>query len=80
MNILIYILLITFLFLIHIEVSIGNVFYRVNSLGVKTFNIRLLVNYLIEPLRNRFLWYLDLLDCNYIIVLTISLILYFTIL
>ena len=69
------IILITFLF--YVEFSVGNVFYRINHLGIKCLNLKHAFYYLIEPLRNKFLWNVELLDVNYIFILILSNIFYF---
>ena len=50
--------------------------FRPNSLGKSSFNFYSLFSYLIDPLHNKFLWNIQLLDVNYIFVLGISLLLY----
>lgn len=72
MNYLIFILIITILFLIYVEYSVGNVIYRVTSSGIKEFHFSNIIHYLIEPLKNSFLWNVQLLDVNYIFILGIS--------
>jgi hypothetical protein len=71
---------ITLSFLFYVEYSVGHVFYRVNSLGYKSFHLSSIFYYLIEPLRNKFLWNYQLLDVNYIFILINSIIIYFLIL
>ena len=71
---------ITLFFLFYVEYSVGNVFYRVNSLGYKSFHLSSFIHYLIDPLKNKFLWNYQLLDVNYIFILTNSIIIYFLIL
>ena len=77
---LLYLFIITLFFLIYVEFSVGNVFYRVNSLGYKSFHLSSVIHYLIEPLKNKFLWNYQLLDVNYIFILINSIIIYFIIL
>ena len=77
MNIYIYIILITILFAIYVEYSVGGIFLRPNSLGKSSFNFYSLFSYLIDPLYNKFLWNIQLLDVNYIFVLGCSLFLYY---
>jgi len=76
---LIYILLITILFVCYVEYSVGNVIYRVGADGLKSFRLMNIVYYLIDPLYNHFLWKLNLLDVNYIFTIVISTILYYNI-
>ena len=66
MNIYIYIILITILFSIYIEYSVGGILFRPNSLGKISFNIKSLWSYLINPLHSKVLWNPSLLDINYI--------------
>lgn len=77
---LVYIFLITLIFLLYVEFSVGHVFYRVNSDGIRSLHISSIFNYLIEPLRNNFLWNYQLLDVNYFFILINSIILYFLLL
>jgi len=75
-----YLLTITLFFLLYVEISVGNVFYRINSLGYKSFHLSSIIHYLIEPLKNKFLWNYQLLDVNYVFILINSIIIYFVIL
>ena len=61
--------IITIFFIIYIEYNVGNIFIRMNSNGIKVLNFNSLFNYLINPLFNRFLWNIQLLDVNYIFVI-----------
>ena len=77
MKLYLYIFLVTTLFLLYVEYSIGNVFYRMNSSGIYSFQPMSIISYLMEPLYNSFLWNIRLLDVNYVFVLFISLIVYY---
>ena len=77
MNVNFYIIAITIIFIIYVEYSVGGILFRPNSLGKSSFNFYSLFSYLIDPLHNRFLWNIQLLDVNYIFVLGISLFLYY---
>ena len=57
------------LFLWYVEKTVGNVFIRPNSLGNRTFSWYLLASFLIEPLYNKHLWYMSLLDINSFVVI-----------
>ena len=72
-----YLLIVTSLFIFHIETSVGNIFLRINDQGIYIFNFVSLVSYLIHPLHNSFLWNPNLLDVNYIFIILISIIIYF---
>ena len=71
-----YLLIVTFLFIFHIETSVGNIFLRINDRGIYIFNFVSLGSYLIHPLHNSFLWNPNLLDVNYIFIILISIIIY----
>lgn len=77
MNFFLYLGIITILFLIYVEYSVGNIIYRINSSGFRSINILNILRYLVEPFTNRFLWNIRLLDVNYIFILVISVIIYF---
>ena len=77
MNFFLYLGIITILFLIYVEYSVGNIIYRVDSSGVRRIHIINILRYLVEPFTNRFLWNIRLLDVNYIFVLSCSLFLYY---
>lgn len=74
-----YILLVTILFVCYVEYSVGNVIYRVGADGLKGFRLMNIIHYLIDPLHNHFLWKLNLLDVNYIFTIVISTISYYNI-
>ena len=65
MKYLYYFIIITILFIVYLEYSVGGILFRPNSLGKNALNIRSLLSYLIDPLYNRFLWNSELLDVNY---------------
>tara|TARA_Y100000389_G_C17197046_1_gene381734 strand:- start:300 stop:542 length:243 start_codon:yes stop_codon:yes gene_type:complete len=77
MNYLLYISIVTVLFIIYVEYSVGGILWRQTSSGVKSFNFGSLFNYLIDPLRQKFLWNKELLDVNYVFVVIISSIIYY---
>lgn len=76
MKLFIYLFVITILFLIYVECSVGNVIYRVTSDGSRKILVKNIIHYLIEPLKNGYLWKLSVLDLNYIFVIVLSLIIY----
>jgi hypothetical protein len=76
MNLLLYIIFVTTIFIIYVEYNVGGILFRPNSLGKLSTNLYSMFSYLIDPLYNKFLWSVQLLDVNYIFVLGISLLLY----
>jgi len=77
MNYLLYIFIVTVLFIVYVEYSVGGILWRQTSSGMKSFNFGSLFNYLIDPLRQKFLWNVELLDVNYVFVVIISSIIYY---
>jgi len=77
MNYLLYISIVTVLFIIYVEYSVGGILWRQTSSGVKSFNFGSLFNYLINPLRQKFLWNVELLDVNYVFVVIVSSLIYY---
>ena len=77
MNYLLYISIVTVLFIIYVEYSVGGILWRQTSSGVKSFNFGSLFNYLINPLRQKFLWNKELLDVNYVFVVIVSSLIYY---
>ena len=76
MNIFLYILIITIIFIIYTEFSVGGILIRSNSTGGKSFNFRSLINFMIHPLHNKLLWNFKSLDINYPFIIFISIIFY----
>ena len=76
-QILIFNIIITFLFLLYIEISVGNIWFRINSNGLRNINLISMINFLLNPLYNKFLWNIQLLDINYIFIIIISNIIYY---
>ena len=71
-----FLIFVTIIFLFYVEYYVGNVIYRVTADGSKKIIIRRILYFLIEPFTNPFLWYLNVLDLNYIFILTLSTIIY----
>ena len=53
-------IIITFLFLLYIEISVGNIWFRINSDGLRNINLISMINFLLKPLYNKFLWNIQL--------------------
>ncbi|MBG02279.1 MAG: hypothetical protein CL470_08425 [Acidimicrobiaceae bacterium] len=77
MNFLLFIFIITISFLIYVEMSVGNVIYRITSTGIRQIHFMNIIQYLLEPFHNPFLWKIQLLDINYIFIIGISTIIYY---
>ena len=71
MKYLYYFIIITILFIVYVEYSVGGILFRPNNLGKIVINIRSSLSYLIHPLYNRFLWNPKLLDVNYPFVILV---------
>ena len=66
-----YILIITVLFIIYVEHTVGNILFRINSQGYQSINFSSMIHFLLHPLHNSFLWNYKLLDINYPFILCI---------
>ena len=73
---LLYLVIITLLFLVYVEYSVGGILFRVNSSGNQELHLEGTISYLLDPLVNSFLWNLKLLDVNYIFIIGLSTIIY----
>jgi len=76
MELLLFLGIITLGFIIWIEYSIGNIFFRISGKGYKEINFLSLFNFMIHPLHNSFLWNWKLLDTNYIFIIGLSILYY----
>ena len=73
----IYSLLFFLLFIVFIEIYIGNILIRPNSSGILEYNFLSLGSYLIHPLHNSFLWDKRILFCNFPLMYGLFLLTYF---
>ena len=77
MNLLIILLIVTILFIIYSEYSVGGLLIRSNSSGGKSMNFSSMFNFMIHPLYNTLLWNFKSLDINYPFVILCTIILYY---
>ena len=73
MNLFWILLIVTILFIIYVEYSVGGILIRSNSSGGKSVNLSSMFNFMINPLHKTFLWNIKSLDINYpfIVICTI---------
>ena len=74
---LVFIGIITLIFVIYSEYSIGQILFRPNSFGIISLNLNSLLGFLINPFYRRDLWTWQTLDINYAFVLIYSLCVYY---
>ncbi len=72
-------LIATILFIIYVEFSVGNIIWREGANGLKSFQPKNIIHYLINPIYNSFLWNIRLLDVNYVFMMVMSTIFYYNI-
>jgi len=77
MNLIIYISIVTILFIIWSEYSVTNILIRENSKGKKIFNLNSLFGFLMNPFYKKTLWTCETLDINYAFILLYSLGIYY---
>ena len=68
--------IVTILFIIYVEYSVGGILIRSNSSGGKSINLMSMLNFMINPLHKSFLWNFKSLDINYPFVILCTTILY----
>ena len=72
-----YFFIVTFLFILYVETSVGNIIFRIDSKGIEGIRIGNIIHYLLNPLYNSFLWNVQLLDVNYIFVIGLATLIYY---
>jgi len=76
MNLFWILLIVTIIFIIYTEYSVGGILIRSNSSGVKSVNLSSMFNFMINPLHKTFLWNIKSLDINYPFVIFLTVIVY----
>ena len=69
--------LITMLFILYSEYSVGSIFFRPDSNGKISMNLYSLIGFLMNPFYKRDLWTWQTLDINYAFVLIYSSFIYY---
>ena len=76
-EIVIFFIFITIIFIIYSEYSVGQILFRPDSVGKISMNLNSLLGFLMNPFHTRHLWSLQTLDINYAFVMISSLILFY---
>jgi len=76
MNIFLFLSIVTIIFIIYAEYSVGGILIRYNSYNNKSLNLSSMFNFMIHPLYNKFLWNFKSLDINYPFIIVISVLIY----
>ena len=76
MEIVIFFSIITILFVIYSEYSVGSILFRPDSVGKISMNLSSLLGFLMNPFHSEHLWNLETLDINYAFVMISSLLLF----
>lgn len=68
--------MITILFLLWIEISVGNIIYRTNSKGTKSWSVSNALSFMIHPFHKKDLWNISTIDINYPVIIMIASLIY----
>jgi len=68
----IYFSIVTLLFIVWSEYSVGQILFRPNSTGQITMNIGSMANFMINPFYKMDLWNWETLDINYAFIMILS--------
>lgn len=77
MKILYFLTLITILFIIYSEYSVGSILFRPDSMGKISMNLYSLLGFLMDPFYKKNLWNLNTLDINYLFIIIYSIFFYY---
>ena len=77
MKIIYFLGLITILFIIYSEYSVGSILFRPDSTGKISMNLYSLLGFLMNPFYKTYLWNWNTLDINYAFVLIYSSLVYY---
>ena len=69
-------LIVTIIFIIYSEYSVGGILIRSNSSGGKSLNFSSMFHFMINPLYKTFLWNFKSLDINYPFIVISTIIIY----
>ena len=77
MEIIYFLGIITIIFIIYSEYSVGSILFRPDSTGKLSINLYSLLGFLMNPFYKRDLWNLNTLDINYAFIVSYALLLYY---
>ena len=77
MEIIYFLGIITIIFIIYSEYSVGSILFRPDSTGKLSINLYSLLGFLMNPFYKRDLWNLNTLDINYAFIISYFLFLYY---
>ena len=72
-----FLMIITILFLLWVEISVGNIIYRTNSKGSKSWSLSGALSFMIHPFHKQDLWNLSTFDLNYPGIIIVASMIYF---